>query len=527
MKFINIPAFIIILAVLSGLAEASHCQDIYDKSPVLRYVEPDSSLLVFFNWEQLRSKGLTWKAFKGFMKGSDILKGVNTTNDAVFEKAFEDPRGIGINDRSDAVLFTLMTNLMQPTFTGIAVMLEDPSKFAGFAGNLAGFEFKNANIANYAAIADNILAGWNESVFIILKTDNKDFDLRAEMEKLLFSRNTGQEFSSRPGLNNLYGKSPDISIWIPVNLQFLNSIMQLVGITEINLEKGAEFTMSLLFLPGQLQSDIFIYGVPPDSVIMGEGSGAKVDPSLFRAACTGNILGFLAARLNMNNIKDKGSAGKMLSSYGLTSKDMTEAFSGDFLLFLTDNGRTNGDIELGTAANIRNGSYMNRLIARLERSGHIVSDPYNRNVYMILKGDPSARDHERAGGFQDNYNNNTYIVIKNDKFYLAAKPLKDSLLSENAFSPGISPELTDFADKNLAAGYIDTALLVEKIKPNPGIEGTFMTALTGNFLNNIKMTANEAGPGIINMHFDFNMSDAEDNSLKAVLDRIEGMKEKK
>jgi hypothetical protein len=533
----------IILGILSALFShltLSFSQDILEAVPGLRYADPNSSILILLDWNELRKKGLSWDAIKVLAGSNTIIKGLKFTNEDLLEKAFDDPSEIGIPYSSRVIIFTMMTNQDQTGLSGIIITLEDQAKFTDFIEKVTGpdkAEIKKANNFNYMPSGDKVLIGWDTGAFILLFTDYKNKDLFSEMNNLFSNKVEEKEFGKSSALINIVEKSNDISIWLPLNKILTNpSLKQPFDKIATNPADKLELTIRAEFLTGQFTADLDLYGLSSYYSQRGLSITRKIDPSIFKMPPAGNIIGFIAISFDMKEIHDHwkdtsryikdlnpepsfANLDTTLSSYGLTGEDITDAFSGDFIIFLTDNGRTDGDLEIGLAANIKNMAKMNSLLTRLEKSKNIKRDLKNRNIYII--GKPKIHQTDSDSG-RDQDNDVIYMLIKDDKLYLAAKPLKDTLMSSKGQTEILKSELNGITDTNFMAGYIDVASFINIMKANKEGEGA-LAALIGNFLKDVKMTAVEKSPDSANLHLEFRIQNQLESSLEVILKRIIAM----
>jgi hypothetical protein len=498
--------FTALLLLFSIGAAALFAQD-SGTVPALKYADPDSSILMFFDWGSLVKKGLTWDTVKGLSRN-----GMTYSRENLIKKMIETPSDIGIDPLKRSVVFATFTNGNDSRISGVIISLSDQTKLENFLKNDLG-DSNSGSIKktdNYSFITTNTsIMGWNSDTLLILNSDAEGIDLKSEMSELFANAGKTGRFSSQ-GLQKLLPEPYDISMWL--------SMDRLAGSAAnpgaADFFTNVEISVRLEFLQGQAVLNIDSTGFDTNYSF----NEKKIPPALLTNLPGKTLIGFLYGTVDLNKLNDTNEAisnymkalDAELSALGIDKKDISACLGGDFLLFSTDIGNKKSDIELGLSATVRDRVKLGRILTKLVKEKILIKDTKAGNVYIIDNNyDKSSR---MAGSI--------YIVLKNDKIYLASNQLKDYLLSKKTARPAVSPELLSLANNNSVAGYVDMTGLIKKLMENGKGEPAFAAAMIGNFFKDIRLTANQTAPDSANLRLEFNLTDDSENSLKVILDKV-------
>jgi|GEM_PF-2154370 len=525
----------LILAIIFSSPGLLFCQDSMDSVPCLKYVHPDSAVLLFFDWDTLIKKGLSWEAVKNLANSSSPAFEAESSREDLIKKLLDNPSETGIDPLKRGIIFITLTNRNDSRLSGAVVSLNDSMKFNDFIASSLGpsnsGSIKKTNNFNFVEINSGII-GWDDNAVMLLTSEIDGIDLQKEMSALFENENKSNSFYLRPGLKMMLEQPFDLSSWFSLNT-FISNRQSYLEDTDtnsmINLMTNLEITMRLEFLNGCVVINIDAVGLNTNGYIGADLFRKKMGPYLFNSLPGKDLIGFLSMAVDMkklnsagvipskykkdiNNVSPSlGTLDEALSSIGIGMRDITGSLGGDFLLFATDIGGRKSDIELGLAAAVRDKVKLNILMSKLIKSNIIVKDQKSKNVFLINSG------KDKKGSV---LSGNIYIILKENRIYIVTSALKDYLLSKRISRPAVSPELLKLTYDNQVTGYIDIELLVKKLAESGKGETAFTAALIGNFFKDIRLIMNQINPASANLRLEINLTDNSENSLKVILDRI-------
>ncbi len=325
----------------------------------LRYISKDASGIISINTGQLLQK-----AGLSMLSGSPMFK-------EIFSNASGDSASFNIEEMGVELFTGIVYAYAQPdqrlsskSRFMVVVPLKDADKFGAFIKK----QFKEAKIEtkdklSLATLDKNLCVGWDKNTAIIaattpapawsdngqLASDANNAVILAEEIQKTFSMPEEQSIASNKKFADLVKASNDISFWLNYE-SLMNSLPQdqlgtagaVMG-SQKKLLKDAFIAGGVNFEKGKITGDATYYFNPSVKAVAEALEAKSTNDDLLKKV-QGNQLNLMMSyhinpmgvKIMLDTMGVLPLAGLGLKEYGLTLDDVLNAFSGDFLLAITD-----------------------------------------------------------------------------------------------------------------------------------------------------------------------------------------------
>lgn len=407
-----------------------------------------------------------------------------------------------------------------PVVVGGVISLLSGDKFKAWIKKVSDgeAEFKKGKGYEYF-VEDEVCVAWNQGVLAFAVADGmQEKDLLKQVETI-FAAAGGKNLTSDRFFKSFVARPADLGVWLDFDY-FTKAIAQssmsdkdlLAALEEL---KGTYMGMRLNFLTGQVTLDMETFTVNKD-MMMGKDYFRKADKKLLEQIPGKNLIGLFATAVNMekykvtiqkslDRMKNMDELDEVLKEMGLTTKDLLEAFKGDFVVSVGGLDVKNKSVDIYSAISLANVKTAEKVLYTLNTNEVLSKKQKGGQVYYI----PSEADSDMP---------EVAFFIREGVFYAATPSVMDNILSGRKPSTGLPQDASALINTNHAAGAFYISNLVASM-----VEGGFdeeekpVLEMVAAFMPSVEITGNTISENEANSRITVIIADKKQNSLKAII----------